>query len=302
MSYEYLKTKLNRADIAFVYDEGVDPAWARLRVLPAIRYLGVSHFTLPKRWRQLASPEQYDYLDYGYELLGNIEISDTALCSITSQNYEDHTEYTIQPLLTRYQSLDAPLVVAAERRDFYPRGGQRQLEEQPFVESLGSYAQLYQTFSDQYEDAGLKLPLQDTMNLYLQDNANIYKLITGDEVSSTEDLFARLLEAPYLPLYQVFVDIFARNDEPGSSPLPSYGHIEALGRWLRQRIEWDRQTGLAHAKQLNRAVDENERIFDTVTRDRCTDRYDIDRVAESLDAGRSGVHTRYKRWLQEVGA
>lgn len=301
MSYEYLETQLERAEIAFVYDEEVEPAWARLRALPAIRYLGISHFTLPKRWRQLASPEQYDYLDYEYELLGSIEIGDASLCSITSQNYEDHTEYTIQPLLTRYQSFDAPLIVAAERRDFYPRGGQRQLEEQPFVEVLGSYAQLYRAFSDRYEEAGLGLPLQDTMNLYLQDNANIYKLVTGQELSSTEDLFTRLLEAPYLPLYQVFVDIFARDNEPGSSPLPSYGHIEALGQWLRRRIEWDRQTGLTHARRLNRAVDENERIFDSVTRARSADEYEIGRVIASLDAG-SDVHARYKQWLQEVAS
>jgi hypothetical protein len=103
-----------------------------------------------------------------------------------------------------------------------------------------------------------------------------------------------------LPLYQVFVDIFARDNEPGSSPLPSYGHIAALGRWLRRRIEWDRQTGLEHAKQLNRAVDENERIFDSVTRDRCAEEFEINQVIGSLDADRSGMHVRYKHWLQEV--
>lgn len=297
MSYRYLKTQLDRAVIAFVYDEGVDPAWARLRILPAIRYLEVSRYTFPKRWRQLGSPRQYDYLDYEYALLGEMSFGDEPLCAISSQNYEDHTEYTIRPVLERYKGYDSPLVVAAERSDFDPQGGQRELQEQPFVEKLGSYTQVYREFEDHYREFGFDCPLQDTTNLFLQDNANIYELVTGETLSSTIELFTKLPDLPFLPLYRVFVDMFAREDGPGASPLPTYAHVEGFGRWLRRRIEWDRQTGLRQARRLNRAVDSDGRTFAKKTRMRCTNHHDVASALNNLGAG-SEIHARYRHWLE----
>lgn len=300
MNYEYLQTQLDRANVAFIWDEDVDAAWGRLRILPAIYYWGVTHFTLPKRWRKLSSTKQYDYLEYEYELLGNMDLGDEPLCSITSQNYESHTEYTIQPLLTRYQSHESPLVVAAESRYFDPKGGQRELQEQPFVEKLGSYGRVYNAFKEHYRDVGFGCPLKGTANLYLQDNANIYELVSGKQLSSKTELFNRLPELPYLPLYKVFIEIFGRDDGPGSSPLPTYAHIEGLSRWLRRRVEWDRQAGLEQAKRLNRAVDKDESIFAHKTRMRCTNEFDIGTVTRRIDKSKSDVHRRYWGWLQEV--
>lgn len=300
MSYQYFKRQLTKSTIAFVYDPGVEPAWGRLRVLPAIRYVGVRHFTMPKRWRQLSSVRQYDYLDYEYELLGDIDLDDESLCSITSQNYESHTEYTIMPLLYRYQHRKEPFIVVAHERDFDPQGGQRELQEQPFVTKVGSYQTLYEQFTEHYATHGLDCPLHDTKNLYLQDNANIYELVTGEQLSTTIELFERLPEAPYLPLYGVFVDIFAREDEPGASPLPSYQHIEALGRWLRRRIEWDRQTGLYQARRLNRLVDQDERIFDVTTRMRSHLEHNITEALSTMKSANDDIHNRYEQWLQEV--
>jgi len=73
------------------------------------------------------------------------------------------------------------------------------------------------------------MPLRDTKNLFVQDNANLYELVEGDPIETTSELFDELTEAPYLPLYKTFSNIFARRNELGVSPLESDDVIEAFG-------------------------------------------------------------------------
>jgi len=300
MSLDYLRTRMDQNEVAFIYDEIGDRGFGMLRCLPVIHYLGVHHFTFPKRWRQLSSPAQYDYLDYEYELLGEIDLRDEMLCAITNQNYETHTEFTIRPLLHRYESSEATFVVIADHHDFDPQEGQRMLRMQPFVYDMGSYRQVYSYFEDHYEEVGVGCPLIDTANLFMQDNANLYRMVTGQQLTRTRELFEVLPDAPYLPLYEAFVQIFSRRREPGASPLDSFAEIEGLGRWLRRRLEWDRQKALEVARSLNRRVDADESTFDSAQRSRHPMMEEATSVARTIDSTESDVHERYMRWLSEV--
>jgi hypothetical protein len=301
VSLAFLQRKIERADIVFVSDPVGDRGFGMLRALPAINYLGTDRFTFPKQWRQLTSPAQYDYLDYQYEVLGDIGPPSTNLCAITNQNYEDHTEFTIKPVIAQYDSAgtDATLVVIGDHSDFAPQGGQRKLRSQPTVDRLGTYHDVYGRFADAYEDAGLRCPLADTENLFMQDNANLYRIVTGETLRTVRELFEVLPDAPYLPLYVGMSNIYSRPREPGSSPLDSYEQIKALGRWLRRRVEWDYQTGFDAARLLNRAVAENERVFDAVQPHRDPV---ADEARERVMAcqAESEIHARYADWVTEI--
>lgn len=301
MSVTYLQNRIARTDVAFVHDTIGKRGFGMLRTLPAIHYLGTDRFTFPKRWRQLGWVAQFDYLEYQYEVLGEIGPPESNLCAISDQNYEEHTEFTLSPVILQYESdtNDETLIVIGDTEDFNPQDGQRPLREQPFVDHLGSYQSIFNHFEEYYESAGLRCPLNDTENLFMHDNANIYHIVTGDRLRHTRDLFEVLPDTPYLPLYPGIASIFSRKSKPGASPLDSYEEIEALGKWLRRRLEWDRKRGLTVARRLNNAVSENERIFDTVQSRRHPS---VDDAREAIQNERetSDVHRRYAEWITEL--
>jgi len=301
MSIVFLEDQINDANVAFIYDEAVESRWGYglLRSLPAVNHLLVDHFTFPKQWRQLTGATQYDYLSYSYELLGDIELEDTPLCTITNQYYEDETPFSIRPLLNEYLHREETFVVIADHREFDPQEGQRPLHMQDFVDVTWSYRRVYTDFRDYYQEVGVDCPLRDTENLFMQDNANLYRMVSGTEVSRTRSLFDVLPDAPYLPLYDAFVDIFSRDNEPGAAPLDSYADIEALGKWLRRRIDISRQGALTIARDLNRAVDADEAVFDATQRIRHQSMEAAASTATDIDPDTSAVHARYKQWLQE---
>jgi len=301
MSVEFLRRKIASAPVAFMYDSVGNQGFGMLRTLPAIKYLGTNRFTFPKRWRQLSTPAQYDYFEYDYELLGEIGPPDSNLCTITNQNYETHTEFTIKPILAKYeQSPDSStLLVVGDEGDFEPQGGQRPLRENEFVSELGDYHSVFTQFEDTYEELGLGCPLADTENLFMQDNANIYRIVTGERLRQTGELFEVLPETPYLPLYAGMASIFSRTIDPGASPLDSYEAVEALGNWLRRRIEWDRQSSIAVARELNDAVASDERTFDSIQPQRHPDaRLAREKLSECRN--KSEVHARYAAWVTEI--
>lgn len=302
MSLDYVRDRITDANVAFIYDSRVNSkrGYGLLRSLPAINYLGVDHFTFPKQWRQLSGTAQYDYLPYTYELLGEIELDGAPLCAITNQYYEDETPFSIRPLLHRFSNREEPLIVIADHRKFNPQEGQRPLHMQPFVDFVRDYRQVYTDFRDQYEEHNMGCPLGDTENLFVQDNANLYEMVAGAALPRMQSLFDILPHAPYLPLYGVFIDIFSREDEPGSAPLDSFKDLRALGSWLRRRVEFNGGEAFDVARDLNRAVDQDEAVFDSVQRERHSTMGRAASVAESVSPETSPVHARYHCWLREV--
>ncbi|SNR65453.1 hypothetical protein SAMN06266787_10827 [Halorubrum ezzemoulense] len=301
--------RLRNADVAVVHDNVDQQYWWMLRSLPAIEYLNYSTFTYPTSWRTLNTggefqsySNQYDYLEYDYKVLGQLEEETFTddLVVITTEYYEGETDYPIDHLVSRYASLSETLLVVTNSKRFTPRGGQRPLYQEQFVESLGSYKRLYTAYESVYDSAGWGLPLMDTRNLFLQDNANLYEFVTGEAIETTRDLFAVLPDAPYLPLYDVFGAIFGREDDYGSVPLDE-DDVHGLQRWLLRRIEWDRETAQEVAEELNRSVTRDGKTFDLsyATPHRSPILREATEKADEIDHQKSSIHKRYHAWLQQ---
>ena len=299
--------RLRNADVAVIHDDVDETYWWLLRSLPALHYLGFETFTYPTSWRTLNTggqfqsySQQYDYLDYEYKVLGQIEEEafDDDLVVISNEYYESETQYSVDHLVSRYSSAPETLLIVTDSKRFTPRGGQRPLYQEQFVEDVGSYPRLYSGFESIYENAGWGFPLLDTMNIFLHDNANIYEFVTGKSIDTTEELFDVLPDAPYLPLYSVFGQIFGREEEFGTVPL-SEDDVEGLERWLRRRVEWDRETARDIAQSLNRAVGEEGETFDPSYVPRSPKVHEARQEAKSINPDESSIHKRYRAWLEQ---
>jgi len=299
MKPEALSDKLTRNHVAFAYDSVTNSRWWMLRSLPALHYLGIDHFTFPTSWRQFAlGRSQYDYLDYEYHVIGNMAVPDGAdLCVITNGHYETETSYSIEHLVNRFTSREGTLVVIADSPQFTPVGGQRPLYQEQFTERIGTVGSFYESFKEQYRVSGWEMPLTDTRNVFMQDNANLYEFVAGDSLHRTEQLFEILPDAPYLPLFEVFSDIFARPDEYGSVPLNTEDEVPGLARWLRRRIEWDRQTSASVARELNRAVSRDGSVFDPSYARRNPAMQSARNRARDLNPNDNPIDARYHEFL-----
>lgn len=301
--------RLQEADIGFVHDDTDEQFWWLLRSLPALHYLGFETFTYPTSWRTLNTggpnqsyTKQFDYLDYQYRVLGEIEdnpdeIGD--LVVVTTEYYEAQTQYSVSDLVNRYSARPETLIVVSNTKQFTPVGGQRPLYMEPFVEHVGPYQRVLRGFENLYEAAGLDTPLVDTKNLFFHDNANLYELATGERVTTMPELFDALVDAPYLPLYEVFSDVFAREEQFGTSPLDE-DDVTGLQRWLRRRGELDRGTASEIAQKLNNAVINEGSTFDPSYASRSPAMQDGYEAAREIDPDDSSIHKRYWRWLQRA--
>jgi len=301
MSLEMIQHRLTRTGVAVIYDEVPDSRWWLLRTLPAISYLGIGQCTFPTSWRQLDGGQQYQFPGYDYHVLGGIDLEEGSnLCALTNEYYESQTQYSIQPLVTEFSTGEGTLVVITENERFTPDGGQRPLSQEQFATRVGPADRIYEAFSEYYHQEGWELPLTDTKNLFVQDNASLYSLVTGEDLSNTTELFDRLPEAPYLPLYWVFCDVFARPNEYGSVPLDSDDQVPALGNWLRRRIEWDRKTAIDVAKTLNRTVSDDGSTFDPSYARRSPKLRDARTARQRLAPEESQIDARYHGWLSDI--
>ena len=103
--------RLRKADVAVIHDDVEEVYWWLLRSLPAIRYLDFDSFTYPTSWRTLNTggqfqsyTDQYDYLEYDYKVLGQIEEEafTNDLVVLTNEYYESETQYSVDHLVSRY--------------------------------------------------------------------------------------------------------------------------------------------------------------------------------------------------------
>lgn len=305
MSLDAIRRRIDDADVAFIHDPDGNVHFWKLRAMPAITYLGVDQATYPTSWRQLKHTyqhdrggRQYSFPGYDYHVIGGLDLpSSENLCVVTTSYYEKQTRFTINDLIDRYARSAGTLIVIADERRFQPAGGLRPLYQEPFCYRIGSYDRVYDAFAEYYEEAGWELPLRDTKNLFIQDNANLYELVTDEPLDTTTELFKELPEAPYLPLYGTFSEIFARPDEFGVSPLESSDTIEAFGGWLRRRIEWDKGTASDIAHDLNWSVSLEGTTFDPSYAKRSPKLRKARDVAGTLDPNGSEIESRYHDWL-----
>jgi hypothetical protein len=305
VTLDAIKRRLRGNDVAFIHDpEGSVHYW-KLRSLPALHHLGIGHFTYPTSWRQLKQTweyekggKQYEFPGGNYYVIGNMDLSeDEDLGVITTSYYEHQTKYTIKQLIDQYTVSGGTLVVVADKRDFQPVGGTRPLYQEQFVDRVGSYERVYEAIKESYADAGWRFPLRDTKNLFVQDNAILFELVEDERLTTVEELLERLPDAPFLPMYQTFCEIFTPANEQRSGPLESDKKIEALGGWLRRRIEWDRQEGIEIARKLNRDVAEEVETFDLSYAARSPKLRDARESAKELSPEANDIDAKYHDWL-----
>jgi hypothetical protein len=300
MIREKLLSGVQDADVAYIYDPRDNSRWGLLRGLPAIYYLGVGDFTYPTSWCQFEFGNRVLELDYDYHVVStglDIPEHNPNFGVVTNDHYEQETQYTIKYLINRYTVAGALLFVLVDSKRFQPQGSKRPLYQEPFADLVGRYASVYEKFEVAYEEANWELPLADTKNLFIQDNANLYEYVTGESVSDTTELFEVIPDAPFLPLYDPMVDVFSRETNPGTVPLDAETGIPELVRWLRRRIEWDRDTARDVAYTLNEAVVADGSTFDFRAARRAPSAREARLAADDLTESSNPIDQRYATWL-----
>jgi len=286
-------------DHVFIYDSSATRSHRQLRALPAMSYLGYEVFTYPKKWSQLAGTNTYTLFGHSHTHIENMDTLDAPTCVITNQNYEEHTPHSIAMLRTIPRTGDGRLAICADQRKFQIQGAKRPLRDQHNVITR-SYQEIYDTFEEHYTEAGYTMPLSDTRNLFLQDNAILYQQVSGSTVNSSEGLFQVLNEVPYLPLYESLCRIFNRDQSFGSSPLTA-DEVSEFAKWVRRRVEWDNKTAGRITEMLNKQVLEDSNVFAHATRIDHTTATDARETRSRLESRSHTLERRLYRWLEEVG-
>lgn len=288
-----------KQDHVFIYDSSATRSHRQLRVLPAMSYLGYEVFTYPKSWSQLAGTETYSLFEHAHTHIDNMDVLDAPTCVITNQNYEEHTPNTIAALRNIRRVDDGRLAICGDQKKFQIQGAKRPLRDQHNVITR-SYQEIYDTFEEHYAEGGYTMPLSDTRNLFLQDNAILYQEVSGSTVDGSEGLFEAVNEAPYLPLYGSLCRVFNRDHSFGSSPLTAEEVTEFV-KWLRRRIEWDNKTAERVTEMLNKQVLEDSNAFAHATRIDHTTTTDAREAKSRLESPSHSLERRLYSWLEDVG-
>lgn len=302
MRWAKLERALDEDSVTFVYDtqrngnvEGL------LRCLPPVLYTGIETATFPKSWLQLDRSGRHRLYEYEWRLLEDIESPTVDLVACTTQFYEDNYDiFSLRRVVNAYSTADRRLVVVGDRDDFELSGTVRPFDEDPVVDRTFSFESIYEAFEERYRSFGVELPLQDTENLFIQDNATILELASGEQVTTTRELIDMLPEAPYLPLVTSLSSIFASHTGIGSEPLDSVEAREELGKWLRRRIEFHREESLTVARQLNEFAIDHERLYDPAHRRQMPAMNEARSLRRELNPEENPIHDRYDRWLSEA--
>jgi hypothetical protein len=288
-----------RQDHVFIYDSSATRSFRQLRALPAMSYLGYEAFTYPKSWSQLAGTETYSLFEHTHSHIDNIDELNEPTCVITNQNYEGHTPDSIGRLRNILRADDGRLAICADQKKFRIQGAKRPLRDQHNVITR-SYQEIYDTFEEHYAEGGHTMPLSDTQNLFLQDNAILYQEVSDTTVNTSEGLFEAVSEAPYLPLYESLCRVFNRDQSFGSSPLKA-DEITEFAKWIRRRIEWDNKSAGQITEMLNKQVLEDSSTFAHATRVDHTTTTEAREAKSRLDPESHSLEHRLHRWLEDVG-
>lgn len=302
MDWDAFQLDIADASIVFVHDEPIQDReqFSSLRKLPALRRLGFSAVTHPKSWRKLDqwSTNQFELEEVNFVTLEEVRRQQTNdLIAITDQFYEDeYPIFSLSQILNAYTQADHRLMVAGNDPDFEPAGARRPLAESPTIDENVPYRRIYEVFESRYEDAGLHFPLRGSRNLFLQDNALLYELVTGDALDTITDVFYRLPDGPYLPLWQSLTEIFT-TDVPQGTRLLNQDQQKGLSKWLRRRVEVDYDESDEIASYLNHLSRRHEQLFNPYRRARKPGMAEARETIQELDIDDPGLEARYRRWL-----
>ncbi|WP_435362363.1 hypothetical protein [Haloarchaeobius sp. DFWS5] len=317
MNWEQLKYWWTNSEVVYV-DEPLERrfGFGMLRSLPAVNRINLvvqqgnvnegadtsstGLFTYPKQWRQLGNVEQFGMEPHEWRLLDEIEPASRPVGIFTNTWYEQKLPYSIGQLVSKCRRSGRPVYVFADDREFQIDSATRPLREEHYTFSVeGGYPVVYDALKEYYQSQGIRFPLSDTRNIFLQDNAFLFNEIQSRKsVSSAQELFDVVSEAPYLPLYGSLIQIFNRNDSKGSDAIPSE-ELDAFRKWLMRRINWSSSISRDVAESLNERVLADANVFAAPTRVNHPTKIDVDEYLPKLTDGSSPLHYLYARWLNE---
>lgn len=302
MDWDAFQQDLEDAAIVFVHDEPHQgrEEFASLRKLPALLRLGFPAVTHPKSWRKIDqwSTNHFEFAEVNFVTLEEVRQEPPGdLIAITDQFYEDeYPIFSLGQVLNAYTQVDDRLLVAGNDSDFEPAGARRPLAESPRIDETFPYRRIYQEFESRYEEAGLHFPLRGSRNLFLQDNAMLYELVTGDTLDTITEVFYSLPDAPFLPLWKSLTDIFT-TDVPQGTRLLDHETQQGLSKWLRRRIECSYNEGQELASYLNHLSRRHEQLFNPYRRARKPEMTAARETIQDLAIDDPELEARYRRWL-----
>lgn len=183
-----------------IIDNQVSKNLGMLRALPLIKRLGYKRFTFVYKWHKLSFPlTPYEYVQAPKDISGN------QLVCITSQRIETRS-YSIKDILhiVRSQRIgNFNLVV--DRKDFVVRGWLRPLAALRHI--LYEYKNLSRDYQLKVFGKNFKPMLRETENVFFQEIAWIYHLITGKYVKKMEKLFVFDEETCLLPSWDILINL-----------------------------------------------------------------------------------------------
>lgn len=308
MRWETLNRELQGPGVYFIYDE-LDRSEKReklcaLRKYPALARLGWDRMTCPKSWQKVDqwSRNQFELEAPEFVHMDDVKIPpERDLAAFSDQYYEDKLPlFSLSSIINSYTRSSARLIVGAESKDFQMSGAIRPLREMGFLKRDLNYRRVYDAFEMRYQELGFQFPVKHSLNVFIQENALLFEEVTGTRISTLIELFEVLPDAPYLPIWRTFTDIFTTDVQQGTRLLDEDQRTE-FAKWLRRRVELDYHQGEDFASYFNSLARRNEGLFDSQYRKEMDAMGDARAYLDELQVS-NPVERRLATWLtQAVG-
>jgi len=307
MDWDDLRYWVQARDIIICHDsQSAGWGYGLLRTLPAIDHIATvmidtPRYTYPKQWRQLGDVAQFGMYPHDWVRLQDISDVESPFGILTNEHYEQEWPYTVSPGVSKVRRVGQTVFLVSDIEDFELQMDSRPIADHAYVKDIGEYADIYTVLRNHYTELGYPHPLSDSRNLFLQDNAILYNNIhdQDSDVSSVDDLFDHLPDAPYLPLYSAMTGIFNRDDSFGAVALPET-ELEGFRKWLQRRIDRSKSECRDLAEAINRQVIDENIVFTVESQiEHKTFKRARDFIVSS-DPGNNPIERKYVDWVQEV--
>jgi hypothetical protein len=297
---------LQGSGVYFIYDE-LNRSKNReklcaLRKYPALLRLGWDRMTCPKSWQKVDqwTTNQFELEAPEFVHMDDVEIPpERDLVAISDQYYEDKLPlFSLSAIINSYTRNSARMVVGTESKDFQMSGTTRPLREMDFLERTLNYHNIYEAFETRYQELGYRFPVKHSLNVFVQENALLFEEVTGSQVSSLLEFFEVLPEAPYLPIWRTFSDIFTTDVQQGTRLLDEEQRIE-FAKWLRRRVELNYHQGREIATYFNDLARRKEGLFDPRYRQEMGAMDDAKSYLNTLEVS-NPVERRLANWVNQA--
>lgn len=307
MDWEKLKYYASTREVVLYHDvETSQYGRGLLRGLPAIAHVFDSlslepRFTYPKQWRQLGGTAQFEVYPQQWIRIQDLRDVEWPMAFITNCHYEHDKPYSIRTGIGKVRNSENTALIVSDDDRFRFQGDDRPVADNGYAKSLGSYDTVFDAVTEHYNEVGYSLPLSDTKNLFLQDNAILFNRISdsGLKLTTTEALLRNLPKAPYLPLYTQLTTIFNRDGGYGSVALPE-DELEEFRKWLGYRIDRSLSETQDLSELLNEQVLSNQITFSTASQIDHPTLIEAESFLESITPVSNVLNRRYSQWLSEV--